>query len=73
MKDPRPDKILMDLNMPDLDGISLTALIRQQPNKLLLPIVFLSGDTGPEKQIEVLDSGADDFLTKPIQPRPLIA
>ncbi|WP_058564472.1 EAL domain-containing protein [Xylella fastidiosa] len=73
IEDYRPDLILMDLNMPELDGISLTTLIRQQPNQLLLPIVFLSGDTDPEKQFEVLDSGADDFLTKPIQPRHLIA
>ncbi|OEY98889.1 EAL domain-containing protein, partial [Stenotrophomonas sp. BIIR7] len=39
----------------------------------LLPIVFLSGDPDPERQFEVLDSGADDFLSKPIRPRHLIA
>ncbi|EWS78891.1 GGDEF signaling protein [Xylella taiwanensis] len=73
IKDYRPDLILMDLNMPELDGISLTTLIRKQPGQHLLPIVFLSGDPDPEKQFEVLDSGADDFLIKPIQPRHLIA
>jgi len=69
----RPDLILMDLHMPGLDGMRLTALIRQQPQHQLLPIVFLTGDPDPELQYEVLDSGADDFLTKPIRPRHLIA
>lgn len=71
--DYRPDLILMDLHMPDLDGIRLTTLIRQQPQHQLLPIVFLTGDPDPERQFEVLDSGADDFLNKPIRPRHLIA
>lgn len=71
--DYRPDLILMDLHMPDLDGIRLTTLIRQHPQHQLLPIVFLTGDPDPERQFEVLDSGADDFLNKPIRPRHLIA
>jgi len=68
-----PDLILMDLHMPGLDGMRLTTLIRQQPEFQLLPIVFLTGDPDPERQFEVLESGADDFLTKPIRPRHLIA
>ena len=68
-----PDLILMDLHMPGLDGMRLTTLIRQQPRQQLLPIVFLTGDVDPERQFEVLDSGADDFLTKPIRPRHLVA
>lgn len=68
-----PDLILMDLHMPGLDGMRLTSLIRQQPKFQLLPIVFLTGDPDPERQFEVLESGADDFLTKPIRPRHLIA
>ncbi|HBK45668.1 MAG TPA: response regulator receiver protein, partial [Xanthomonadaceae bacterium] len=67
------DLVLMDLHMPDLDGIRLTTLIRQNPQHQLLPIVFLTGDPDPERQFEVLDSGADDFLNKPIRPRHLIA
>ncbi len=68
-----PDLILMDLHMPGLDGMRLTTLIRQQAEFQLLPIVFLTGDPDPERQFEVLESGADDFLTKPIRPRHLIA
>ena len=69
----RPDLVLMDLHMPGQDGMTLTLQIRQRPDLLHLPIVFLTGDPDPERQYEVLESGADDFLTKPIRPRHLIA
>jgi len=69
----QPDLVLMDLHMPGRDGMDLTLLIRQQPGYLHLPIVFLTGDPDPERQFEVLESGADDFLNKPIRPRHLIA
>jgi EAL domain-containing protein (putative c-di-GMP-specific phosphodiesterase class I)/DNA-binding response OmpR family regulator len=58
----KPDLVLMDLHMPGRDGMNLT-----------MPIVFLTGDPDPERQFEVLESGADDFLNKPIRPRHLIA
>ncbi|MGH8055004.1 MAG: EAL domain-containing protein [Stenotrophomonas sp.] len=68
-----PDLILMDLHMPGLDGMRLTAMIRQQPHQQLLPIVFLTGEADPDRQFEVLDCGADDVLVKPIRPRHLVA
>ena len=68
-----PDLVLMDLHMPDMSGIEMTALIRAQPQFAPVPIVFLTGDPDPEKQFEVLECGADDFLSKPIRPRHLIA
>ncbi|KAF1015116.1 MAG: DNA-binding response regulator MtrA [Stenotrophomonas maltophilia] len=73
LKEHQPDLILMDLHLPGMDGMRLTAMIRQQLGMQLLPIVFLSGDPDPERQFEVLDSGADDYLVKPIRPRHLIA
>ncbi|MPT23381.1 EAL domain-containing protein [Stenotrophomonas sp.] len=69
----RPDLILMDLHMPGLDGMRLTAMIRSHPNQQLLPIVFLTGEADPDRQFEVLDCGADDVLVKPIRPRHLVA
>ncbi len=69
----KPDLVLMDLHMPEIDGMRLTTLIRQQPGQQMLPIVFLTGDADPERQFEALDIGADDVLTKPIRPRHLIA
>lgn len=68
-----PDLVLMDLHMPGQNGMALTMHIRQRPQFVHLPIVFLTGDPDPERQFEVLESGADDFLTKPIRPRHLIA
>ncbi|NUS39032.1 MAG: response regulator, partial [Lysobacter sp.] len=68
-----PDLVLMDLHMPGMSGIEMTALIRAQPQFAPVPIVFLTGDPDPEKQFEVLECGADDFLSKPIRPRHLIA
>ncbi|RZZ82508.1 EAL domain-containing protein [Pseudoxanthomonas winnipegensis] len=68
-----PDLLLMDLHMPGQDGMSLTMAIRERPEYLDLPIVFLTGDPDPERQYDALDSGADDFLNKPIRPRHLIA
>ena len=63
----------MDLHMPGLSGTELTSLIRQHEVFLHTPIVFLTGDPDPEKQFEVLEFGADDFLQKPIRPRHLVA
>jgi len=68
-----PDLVLMDLHMPEMSGTELTALIRAHPVHAATPVVFLTGDPDPERQFEVLESGADDFLSKPIRPRHLIA
>lgn len=69
----QPDLVLMDLHIPDMSGIELTALIRAQPQFASVPVVFLTGDPDPERQFEALECGADDFLSKPIRPRHLIA
>ncbi len=69
----RPDLVLMDLHMPGLSGTELTAQIREHATFAHTPIVFLTGDPDPERQYEVLACGADDFLSKPIRPRHLIA
>ena len=68
-----PELVLMDLHMPQMSGTELTALIRVHPLHAATPVVFLTGDPDPEKQFEVLESGADDFLSKPVRPRHLIA
>jgi EAL domain-containing protein (putative c-di-GMP-specific phosphodiesterase class I)/PleD family two-component response regulator len=73
MQRTKPDLVLMDLHMPGLSGTELTTMIRGHESFLHTPIVFLTGDTDPEKQFEVLEVGADDFLQKPIRPRHLIA
>lgn len=69
----RPDLVLMDLHMPSLDGVELTMMIRRHGAFSQVPIVFLTGDPDPERQFEVLEIGADDFLSKPVRPRHLLA
>ena len=69
----RPDLVLMDLHMPGMSGTELTALIRSHGAHAHVPVVFLTGDTDPESHLEVLDSGGDDYLSKPVRPRHLIA
>ena len=68
-----PDLVLMDLHMPGVSGTVLTLQIREHPRFAHLPVVFLTGDQDPERQMEVLEHGADDFILKPVRPRHLIA
>lgn len=68
-----PDLVLMDLHMPGISGTVLTLQIREHPRYAQLPVVFLTGDQDPERQMEVLEHGADDYILKPVRPRHLIA
>ncbi|HEV2608039.1 MAG TPA: EAL domain-containing protein [Xanthomonadaceae bacterium] len=68
-----PDLVLMDLHMPDANGVELTALIREHPAFMSTPIVFLTGENDPDARIEAINAGGDDFLPKPIRPQILIA
>lgn len=68
-----PDLILMDLHMPHANGIELTVLIRDQDPFLHTPIVFLSGESDTDRQFETLEAGGDDFISKPVRPKHLIA
>jgi diguanylate cyclase (GGDEF)-like protein len=67
-----PELILMDIYMPEVDGIELTSVIREDNQFIAVPIVFLSGEQNPEKQLNALSVGGDDFITKPINPRHLV-
>ena len=69
----RPDVVLMDLHLPGILGTELTAGIRATPGFEDTPVVFLSGDNDPDRKVEALEHGGDDFLTKPVRPRHLIA
>ncbi len=68
-----PDLILMDLYMPGADGIELTRLIRDRWESSSIPVVFLSGEDDQDKQLLTLYAGADDFLSKPVRPKQLLA
>ncbi len=69
----KPELILMDVYMPGCNGVELAKVIRQQEAFVNIPIVFLSSESNLDKQIEAVEQGADDFLTKPIKPKHLIS
>ncbi len=69
----KPDLVLMDLHLERLTGTDLTSMIRSESDFAHIPIVFLTGDPDPERQFEVLEHGADDYLSKPVRPRLLIS
>ncbi len=69
----RPELVLMDMHMLDYSGADLAGVIRQYDNLKSLPIVYLSAETDLDRQIEAMSRGADDFLTKPISDRQLVA
>ena len=58
----RPDVILLDLGLPDMDGLQLIRRIRREART---PIVILSGRYEEKEKVEALDRGADDYVTKP--------
>jgi diguanylate cyclase (GGDEF)-like protein len=69
----RPELILMDVYMPECDGVELSKVIRQDSSYLDVPIVFLSSENNLQKQIAAVKVGADDFLSKPISPELLVS
>ncbi|MFZ5729614.1 MAG: ATP-binding protein [Pseudomonadota bacterium] len=70
----RYDLVLMDVNMPVLDGLAATSAIRATcPLNVGAPIVALTAQTGPEIEQKCFDAGMDAVLAKPIQPHDLIA
>ena len=73
LEDFNPDLMLTDLYMPECSGMELAALIRQMEAWVSLPIVFLSGETNLDRQMQAMQQGGDDFLTKPVAPEHLIA
>ena len=62
-----PDLILLDLHLPDIPGQEVLARVRAQPETSEIPVVVLSADATPVSMDELLDAGADDYLTKPLE------
>jgi PAS domain S-box-containing protein len=69
----RPDLVLTDVMMPDMDGFALLKALRETPATRTVPVIMLSARAGEEASIEGLEAGADDYLTKPFSARELIA
>ena len=68
----KPDIILMDYKMPYVTGIELCKIIKDIPALKKIPIIFISGAVTSDERIETLESGGDDFLSKPFHPKELL-
>jgi len=71
--DSAPDLILLDVMMPDIDGITVCRMLKSDPTTRLIPIVIMTALDGKEDRIRGIEAGADDFLTKPVDDRELLA
>jgi putative two-component system response regulator len=68
-----PDVVLLDINIPGLNGIEVCRRVRQDATTRLTPVIFITGLEARELRVEGLKAGADDFLTKPVDPQELLA
>ena len=73
LADFQPDLIILDMYMPDCSGTELAKVIRHNDRYVSVPIIYLSAEDDLDKQLDAMSEGGDDFLTKPIKPRHLIA
>ncbi len=68
----QPDLLIIDIVLPDRDGLSLSQSIRRNPNWAWIPILILSGRSDRETVNQVFAVGADDYIPKPIAPEDLL-
>ncbi|MGF1633265.1 MAG: diguanylate cyclase [Phycisphaerae bacterium] len=63
-----PSLVLLDVDMPGMNGFEVCQLLKDNPATMHIPVVFLTGATSIQQKIEGLDLGAIDYITKPIEP-----
>jgi diguanylate cyclase (GGDEF)-like protein len=61
----RPDVILLDVNMPQIDGFKVCRHLQENPTTHDIPILFLTADDNPDNLAKALDAGASDYISKP--------
>ena len=69
----QPDIVILDVMMPEMDGIEVCDILRNDPSTKHIRICFLTARSEDYSQIAGLDAGADDYVAKPIKPRVLIS
>ena len=66
-----PDLILLDIQMPEMDGFEVCKILKSNPNTKEIPILFLTAVTDPDKLVHAFEIGAVDYITKPFNPSEL--
>ena len=70
---PQPDLILLDIELPGASGFEVCQLLKEDPATARIPVIFLTGKSEAADQLEGLDLGAVDYLTKPVNAKLLLA
>jgi signal transduction histidine kinase len=69
----QPDLILLDIRMPDLDGIEICRALKAAERTRAIPVVFLTGRSDEPSLLKAFDAGGADYVVKPFEPRTLLA
>jgi DNA-binding response OmpR family regulator len=67
-----PDLVILDLTLPDMDGIQVCRQIKENPSSKHVPVIVLTGKTTEVDRIVAFEFGVNDYITKPFNPRELI-
>lgn len=67
------DLLVTDLNMPNMDGVELIKLVRQQPGRRFMPIIMLTSESQKEMKAAGKVAGASGWVTKPFRPEQLLS
>ena len=68
-----PDLMLVDLQMPDLNGFEVLEMMRGDPQLAAIPVLVLTSEAGSGVETKVLEMGADDYLIKPFEPEVMLS
>jgi two-component system phosphate regulon response regulator PhoB len=73
LSEDRPDLLILDWMLPGQSGVALARDLRQHPDTREIPIIMLTARAGEDDKVQGLESGADDYVTKPFSPREFLA
>jgi putative two-component system response regulator len=73
VREHRPDVVLLDVAMPEMDGLEVCRRLKADPATRLTPVVLVTGQTDLSDRIRGIEAGADEFLSKPVHPHELRA
>jgi two-component system phosphate regulon response regulator PhoB len=71
-RDERPDLIVLDLMLPEVDGLEVCKILRRDPLTASIPVIMLTARASEMDRVLGLELGADDYVTKPFSPRELV-